>query len=127
MKRLVIGAALGVAILSGVIVAPPALASPAHSATPQAAWCGWTPANNSNVPGTFSNAGVNIRNGQYTNCTVLGAGYNGHDLTFRCFADGTSVGGNGVWIYLTDRTTGVTGWASAAYIWGYGENPIVHC
>jgi hypothetical protein len=120
MRRSLIGAALGAAMISGAVLAPPALAAPAQSASPLAGWCGWTPANNSNVAGTFNNTGVNIRSGQYTTCAIVGEGYNGHDVSIRCYAYGTSVNGNTLWLYITDRTTGVTGWSAGAYMWATG-------
>jgi hypothetical protein len=72
--------------------------------------CSWKPANNSNAPGVFQQQGVNIRSGPSTSCNVIyGEGYTGQSVTIHC---GTSTSQN-VWLYLTDNTTGVTGWSEA--------------
>lgn len=87
--------------------------------------CGWTPANNSNLQGTFTESGVNIRNDRWTTCPILGEGYPGQTLIARCWAVGTWINGDGTWIYVTDETTGVTGWVFELYItW---DGPVDEC
>jgi SH3-like domain-containing protein len=78
-----------------------------------AASCGWQPANNSNSPSSFTGNGVNIRTGPSTSCTSKGLGYTSHGLRVRCvdLADD--------WDYVTDTTTGVTGWVADQYVGGY--------
>ncbi|AHH97380.1 hypothetical protein GCM10010174_73270 [Kutzneria viridogrisea] len=87
---------------------PTAVASPAN--------CGWQPANNdNNTSGRFADDGVNIRSGDSTSCAVLGLGYKSHTITLRCFWNG--------FVYLTDNTTGVTGWSAVDYVnWPGGLN-----
>jgi hypothetical protein len=102
------------ALISGVILAGTAFAaSPASaSAAPAASVnCSWSPANNSKAPGMFQQQGVNIRSGPSTSCDVIrGEGYEGQSVTIHC---GTGTAQNQVWLYLTDNTTGVTGWSEA--------------
>jgi hypothetical protein len=75
--------------------------------------CGWKPANNSNLSGSFNESGINIRNGQDTSCAILGEGYPGQSVTVHC----TQFGGEGlIWDYLTDNTTDKTGWAADEFV-----------
>lgn len=111
------------AAVTAAVLAPVAgIAAPASAATDAATTnaaivapqfsCGWTPANDSGAPGTFTADGVNIHDGNDTGCTVEGEGYTGQTLDIRCFWNG-----NGYeWFYVTDETTGVTGWAVRNYI-----------
>lgn len=88
------------------------LAGGSQTAAPQFA-CGWKPANNSAVAGSFNEPGVNIRTGQDTSCTILGEGYPGQSVTVHC----AQFGGEGfIWDYLTDNTTGKTGWAADQFV-----------
>lgn len=97
--------------------APASAAAPASGVRP-AISCIWNPANNSNQPGTFTGSGVNIRTGPDTSCTAIGSGYPGHSLTVRCY---TNAAGGYYWIYLTDNTTGKTGWSRGDYVtWSGG-------
>lgn len=100
------GMAAGVATVIATTVA----ASPASAAAP----CGWTPANNSNLTAVFGDEGVNIRNGGGVNCTILGEGYTTHSVSVRC--SWNNAGENATWLYLTDRTTGVTGWSRSDFL-----------
>jgi hypothetical protein len=112
---------LGVLSLTTFGIAGPASASTATSAGA----CGWTPANDSRVAGTFSEPGVNIRNDRWTTCPILGEGYPGQSVDIRCYATGTTVDGESHWDYVTDETTGVTGWVSELYLTGFGA--VVPC
>ncbi|MCZ4098526.1 SH3 domain-containing protein [Streptomyces sp. SID13666] len=97
VKNLVLGTALAASALLGGVVA----VAPAAAAAPAA--CPESPSTNYNSPGGFTGNGVNIRTGPGTGCTAKGYGYTNHSVTVRCLAYG--------WVYLTDNTTGVTGWA----------------
>ncbi|WP_442912797.1 SH3 domain-containing protein [Kutzneria sp. CA-103260] len=60
---------------------------------------------------------MNIRSGPGTDCTSKGLGYIGHNVTVYC-------GDVSNWDYLTDNTTGVTGWASNDLVdWNTGSAP----
>lgn len=75
--------------------------------------------------GHYTYEGVNIRSGPTTGCVVVGAGYSSHTLLYRCYTEGTPVGWATTWTYLTDLTTGVTGWSSDYYLSGAGS--WYHC
>lgn len=83
-------------------------------AVPQFSGCGWTPANNSNIPASFNASGVNIRTGADTSCTVIGEGYPGQSVTVRCAWYNS--GDNRWWDYLDDKTTGKRGWSAEEYV-----------
>jgi hypothetical protein len=100
--------ATSLAFTGGLGVANAEVASPASPAS-----CGWHPANNDNQPGQFTADGVNIRNGDDTSCAALGLGYTSHSVTIHCQTRS--------WVYITDNTTGVTGWSSIQFLtWGVG-------
>lgn len=81
------------------------------AAASQPSWCGWTPANNSHDP-AWVTGGVNIRTGQGTSCNIKNGAHPtanpGDVLLVHCISSNN-------WYYLTDESTGVTGW-SAAYL-----------
>jgi len=60
----------------------------------------------------FAGNGVNIRTGPSTSCTSIGLGYLSHRVNYRCYGLGQSVSGWNTWTYLTDITTGKTGWVN---------------
>ncbi|MGQ4512501.1 SH3 domain-containing protein [Streptomyces sp. DW26H14] len=86
------------------------LAAPASAAPAPAATCGSKPTTNQKTAASFNTSGVNIRSGPSTSCTVLGSGYPGQSVTLRCNKDGS------VWWYVTDKTTGITGWVDEDYL-----------
>ncbi|MCA1223748.1 SH3 domain-containing protein [Streptomyces sp. 8L] len=87
------------------------LAAPASAApSAPAATCGSKPTTNQKTAASFNTSGVNIRSGPSTSCTVLGSGYPGQSVTLRCSAS------SGDWAYVTDKTTGITGWVDGDYL-----------
>ncbi|MFD8726197.1 SH3 domain-containing protein [Streptomyces sp. NPDC059629] len=110
-------AAIGAAALAVTGFAVPATAA---TSSPAAFSCGWKPANNFNPPDAkFTQDGVNIRSGQSTSCPALGQGYKSHSLDIRCLTSNDP----DTWMYVTDKTTGVTGWVNQIYlIWGAGHS-----
>ncbi|MFL6113410.1 MAG: SH3 domain-containing protein [Catenulispora sp.] len=108
-----------------VLVSGTALdATTAHAATTTpvrpAVSCIWNPANNSNQPAAFTASGVNIRTGPDTSCTAIGSGFPGQSVTARCYTFSAGY----YWIYLTDNTTGKTGWSRVDFLtWSGGIGP----
>ena len=102
---------LGAAALTAGVVAP-AVASNAPVAP--AALCGRQPAANQNLAGHFTGGGVRLRTGPSLTCTVKGLGYPADAVVYRCWAWGDSFS----WTYLTDVSTGVTGWVRDDQITG---------
>lgn len=86
-------------------------AQPHGTATP--ANCGWQPANDARLNAWFQDDGVNIRSGDSTSCASLGLGYQHHSVTVHCYS---RPGGGDLWVYLTDNSTGVSGWSSQQYV-----------
>ncbi|MFD1830713.1 MULTISPECIES: hypothetical protein [Streptomyces] len=66
--------------------------------------------------GFFLADGVNIRSCAYTSCTIVGQGQRLQTFQVDCWTDGTSVNGTTVWVRGRNATTGVYGYASAAYV-----------
>lgn len=91
-------------------------ALPASAAVhPQFSGCGWTPANNSNNPGSYLYDYVNIRTGADLSCSPKTANDTvGDHLMLRCLWYNSATGYS--WYYLTDETRGVTGWSRADLI-----------
>ena len=84
-------------------------ASAATSPAPTAD-CGSNPTYNTNTGASFTANGVNIRTGPSTSCASKGVGYETNSVTVHC--DDPDTG----WFYLTDNSTGVTGWSSPSYV-----------
>lgn len=107
--------------LAAIGIGTTVLAAPASAMVTPKVTCGWKPANNSDYTVSFTTNGVNIRSGPSTSCTSLGLGYTSNSVYVRCEGSG--------WDYITDRTTGVTGWSAASYIHVpmTGEGEIVLC
>jgi uncharacterized protein YgiM (DUF1202 family) len=61
------------------------------------------------LPYTVHTAAVTIRSKATTNSTALGILYKSHKFTV------SKTSGN--WHYITDKTTGVKGWVSGAYVY----------
>jgi uncharacterized protein YraI len=92
-----------------VLVATPGFGLAVNAPTSaEAATCPQTPTNPLNSVASFTGDGVNIRTGPSTSCTSKGLGYRIHSVTYHCEASG--------WVYLTDNTTGVTGWSSGQFV-----------
>ncbi|MGK5531176.1 SH3 domain-containing protein [Streptomyces sp. URMC 129] len=72
--------------------------------------------------GEFREDGVRIRTGPGTQYAVAGLGYRDHSVTVHCFVAPEP---NHAWYYLTDNTTGVTGWVSSSLI--YRVDPLDGC
>ncbi|TDB76768.1 SH3 domain-containing protein [Micromonospora sp. KC723] len=68
--------------------------------------CGWLPGAYEPYNVGFSGAGIRLRSGPSTTCTVLGLGYAGQSATLRCGAVGDDGWG---WYYVRNNSTGVTG------------------
>lgn len=62
---------------------------------------------------TIGTRAVTIRSRATTHSTALGILYQGHRFTVRAT--------RGDWHYLTDRTTGITGWVSGTYVYRNGS------
>lgn len=90
------------------------LATGPETAIPQFSGCGWTPANDSKVSGTYNESGVYIRSGADTSCAALGEGFPGQSVTVHCvwYNSGDGL----IWDFLTDNTTGVRGWSADEYV-----------
>lgn len=71
----------------------------------------------------YDAVGVNIRTAPSTGCTSVGVGYSGHWLTLHCIQVGYD---NFLWDYLTDNTTGKTGWSRDSYV-SWTGGPLVGC
>lgn len=110
-----VGALLTAGWATAASAAPAAhsVAPTSHASVRPASNCGWQPANDSNAPTSFTGDGVNLRTGPGADCTSLGLGYTSHGVVIRCvdLADGYD--------YVTDNSTGVTGWAADQYIGDY--------
>jgi hypothetical protein len=86
---------------------------PSSAAAAPAVNCIQNPTANDNGPAEFRGTGVNIRTGPFTTCTSVGLGQPAHSVIERC----TKTNSNGVdWTYLTDRTTGKTGWSQTSLV-----------
>src|SRR3954453_15451900 len=109
-----------VVIMTAAIIAPAAFATPAFAAT-----CNISGATNAPQAGAFQYEGVNIRTGPGTNCVPGGSGYSSHSVTYRCWQSGDNVNGYATWTYLTDNSTGKTGWVNDQFLSGFGSG--VHC
>jgi hypothetical protein len=72
----------------------------------------WSPANDSKTATHFLDSGVNIRNNAGTGCAIIGEGYPGQSVTAHCWHSVNGVS----WAFLTDNSTGVTGWSEQQYI-----------
>jgi len=97
------------------------VAQTARTAAVPAFACGWTPANNSNVSAGFNEDGVNIRTGGSTSCAIRGEGFTGQSVIVRC--DVPEGPDNHFWFYLTDQTTGITGWVRNDLV-GFPSMPV---
>jgi hypothetical protein len=92
-------------ILAGIL--------PAAAAAAPAVDCTQNPATNSAKAADLFGSGVNIRTGPFTSCTSVGEGQFGQSVTAHCSVTNS----NGVnWVYLTDHTTGKTGWSEAQFV-----------
>ena len=120
MKSRVFRLVASVATLLGLALAVPVLAA----APAQAASCPQSGPTFAQA-GAFTYQAVNIRSGPTTGCVAVGLGYSSHNVTYRCYSEGTPVNGWSTWTYLTDNTTGVTGWSSDAFLAGGGS--WYHC
>lgn len=80
--------------------------------------CIQNPAANSRNTAHFTGTNINIRTGPFTVCTAIGEGQPSHNVTAHCL----KFNSNGVpWIYLTDHTTGKTGWSEEQFVtWSGG-------
>ncbi|MFC0862478.1 SH3 domain-containing protein [Sphaerimonospora cavernae] len=83
------------------------------TATVQPGWCGWTPANNSNILARVYVGPVNIRTGQGTDCNVISQAQEGDWVWLHCQVIN---GGGERWFYLWDSANGKTGWVKAGAV-----------
>ncbi|MEU2874113.1 SH3 domain-containing protein [Streptomyces olivoreticuli] len=92
-------------------LALPLMSVTTASAAPGAATASTTASQQCDRPGPWviGTHAVTIRSQATTNSTRLGVLYQGHAFTVR------QTSGN--WHYITDRTTGVTGWVSGTYVY----------
>jgi hypothetical protein len=111
MRLPAVAAAVAALGLSAAVAAPQASAATARPAVAPHVTCPWHPANNDNVSGHFLGTGINIRIGPSSapGCTSIGQGQPGHTMHERCWTHNNSDGFD--WVYLTDNTTGKTGWS----------------
>ncbi|GAA1382814.1 hypothetical protein GCM10009639_02340 [Kitasatospora putterlickiae] len=82
----------------------------------QPSWCGWQPANNSNMFAVVSWDFVNVRSGQGTECDVVGSATRWNTVRARCYID------NGIgerWYY--SDVNGVRGWIFGGALTGLAE------
>jgi hypothetical protein len=111
--RLAAATAIGLAALGiGTTTAAAGTTTATPAGVAVAASCGWTPASNSGAVGTFTADGVNIHTGNDVGCPASGAGYSGQTVDIRCWWNGNGYD----WYYITDESTGVTGWAVRTYL-----------
>lgn len=102
--------------LAALAVSAAAVTVPVSTAGASQFACGWHPANNSGYTGQyFNNQPINIHSGNDLSCPVVGEGYEWHTLELRC--QWWDSNGNG-WEYVTDKTTGATGWVVYFYVNG---------
>jgi len=115
-------AALG---LSAAMVAPQASAATARPAVAPHVTCPWRPANNDNVRAHFLGNSIFIHAGpsSASSCTRLGQGQASHTMHERCWTHNNSDGFD--WVYLTDNTTGITGWSRQDLVTFIGS--LVEC
>ncbi|WP_059005610.1 SH3 domain-containing protein [Streptomyces specialis] len=114
---LAIGLAVPVALLGAGTAQAAAPAAPTQVATDVTA----TDVSAS-IWGQFREDGVRIRTGPGLQYGVAGLGYRNHSVTVHCFVAPEP---NHSWYYLTDNTTGVTGWVSSSLV--YREAPLNGC
>jgi hypothetical protein len=117
MKSTVLRLMVAAAITFGVSAALPVMTGePAAAAA-----CNISPGTFHAETGHFLFQGVNIRSGPGTNCVSRGLGYTSHSVTYRCWEFGDTVNGHSTWTYLTNNSTGVTGWVSDQFLENYGS------
>jgi hypothetical protein len=97
VRRRWLQVAVGSAVLAASIVIP---ASPAMAS----------------ASGDYTSTGVRIRSCPSTSCTAYGLGYPGQGATIYCYKLGTIVNGTPYWYYHRNKTTGVTGYSTDAYM-----------
>jgi uncharacterized protein YraI len=86
---------------------------PITAAAAPAVTCIQNPAANGNSKAHFNGTNVNIRTGPFTSCTAVGEGQPANKLIARC----ETTNSNGVdWTYVTDSTTGKTGWSQSSFV-----------
>lgn len=81
------------------------------------------------VSGDYRVAGVHIRacpNVSSASCHSRGLGYPGQGARIDCFRQGTSVGGNDLWLHHRNVSTGVLGY-SADYYMRHGTLNVPRC
>lgn len=100
--------AVSVALL-GALALPLASAATASAAPALAPASVTDPTCSGSGPWTLTTKAVNIRAKASVNSKVLGILYRGHKFTVYKTS--------GKWRYITDKTTGVTGWVSAKYVY----------
>ncbi|MFJ6898167.1 SH3 domain-containing protein [Streptomyces hokutonensis] len=107
--RIAISAALLGALAVPMVSASAATAAPVSAATAvPASSCTGNPYLPWAVHGTTA---VTIRSKATTASTALGILYKSHKFTVHTTTKGAT------WVYLTDKTTKVTGWASGTYVY----------
>ncbi|MFF4802354.1 hypothetical protein ACFY1U_28780 [Streptomyces sp. NPDC001351] len=100
VTRTAAGAALAAALIMPVATTATAAAGPITAAQRP-----------SDVADSFNDDGVRIHSGPGTGYSVNGLGYRGHSVTKHCF-----VGYDDQWTYITDNTTGVSGYVTPIYL-----------
>ncbi|MFD9793322.1 SH3 domain-containing protein [Streptomyces sp. NPDC059070] len=103
LTRTALSTAAVAALALPMAAATAASAAPAPASAPSIRAC--------DQPGdwTIGTRAVTIRSRATTHSTALGILYRGHRFTVHSTRGG--------WHYLTDRTTGITGWVSGAYVY----------
>lgn len=108
LKLRLIGALLLVAVnivVVGLLTTSPAAAQPN--------WCGWTPANNSNILAWIYTGPVNIRTGQGIQCDSIAMAQQNDVVFLHCQV----INGAGErWFYLWDSANSKTGWVKAGAV-----------
>ncbi|MGW1817026.1 SH3 domain-containing protein [Streptomyces sp. NPDC002125] len=103
--RIAISAAMLGALAVPMLSATTASAAPAAVAAAPASSCSSLPP----LPYEVHTAAVTIRSKATTKSTALGVLYRSHKFTVHKKS--------GIWLYITDRTTGVKGWVSGTYVY----------
>lgn len=102
--------AISAALLGALALPLPLVAATAANAAPvQAPADLGNPSCTKPGPWRVTAKAVKIRSKASANATVRGILYKGHKFTVHKTS--------GKWRYITDRTTGVKGWVSAAYVY----------
>ena len=106
IRRIVAVTAVAGAMIAGAVAlsAPASAGTRVTEPTPASA----TTVRPADASGQFLGDGIRIHATSDLNSTTLGLGYRSDSVTVLCYTYPAT--------YLTDNTTGVTGWASSDYV-----------